>query len=210
MAEMSKNVKEGERILEPTRRPDGTLRKPIRIRAGYTPQDEVVTYKSKGSLMKKEIESLGPPGYGPDPTPKPKTKSAKKNERKKEKKLHATAEKGISSEEGSSSNVNKEESVFVATPNNGSQSVNVLVSGLDALNVSSNKDVSPSLGEAPNPRTAEEETEKRIRALKKKIRLTEAQQQKTAPRDWKPEQLEKFSKMEEWRQELKALEDKKA
>lgn len=51
MAELSKNLKEGERILEPTRRPDGTLRKPIRIRAGYVPQDEVVIYKSKGSLV---------------------------------------------------------------------------------------------------------------------------------------------------------------
>ncbi|KAJ4879168.1 partner of Y14-MAGO [Raphanus sativus] len=193
MAELSKNLKEGERILEPTRRPDGTLRKPIRIRAGHVPEDEVVIYQSKGSLMKKEMASLGPPGYEPDPTPKPKTKAAKRNERKKEKRLQAAAEKGNISEDGSS-NLDKEE----AAPSNGTQSVNVLVSGLDALN----------LGEARNPGTAGEDTEKRIRALKKKIRLTEAQQQKTAPKDLKPEQLEKFSKLEEWRQELKALEDK--
>ena len=51
MAELSKNLKEGERIVEPSRRPDGTLRKPIRIRAGYVPQDEVVIYQSKGSLV---------------------------------------------------------------------------------------------------------------------------------------------------------------
>ena len=43
--------KEGERILAPTRRPDGTLRKPIRIRAGYVPQDEVAIYQSKGALV---------------------------------------------------------------------------------------------------------------------------------------------------------------
>lgn len=43
--------KEGERILAPTRRPDGTLRKPIRIRAGYVPQDEVAIYQSKGSRV---------------------------------------------------------------------------------------------------------------------------------------------------------------
>ncbi|CAF1924924.1 unnamed protein product [Brassica oleracea var. botrytis] len=212
MAELSKNLKEGERIVEPSRRPDGTLRKPIRIRAGYVPQDEVVIYQSKGSLMKKELASQGPPGYEPDPTPKPKTKAAKKNERKKEKRLQAALQKGTSSEDGSaSSNVDKEEAVPVVTPSNGSQSVNVLVSGLNALDVSSNKDVASSdLGEAPNPGTTREETEKRIRALKKKIRLTEAQQQKTAPKDLKPEQLEKFSKLEEWRLELKALEDKEA
>ncbi|CAA7060795.1 unnamed protein product [Microthlaspi erraticum] len=195
MAELSKSLKEGERILEPTRRPDGTLRKPIKIRAGYVPQDEVVKYQSKGALIKKQMESLGPPGYEPEPAPapKPKSKGAKRNERRKEKRLQAT-EKGNSSEDGLASNVDKEDAVSIVTPSNGSQSVNVLVSGLEALDVSSNNAV--------------EDTEKRIRALKKKIRLTEAQQQKTAPRDLKPEQLEKFSKLEEWRQELKALEDK--
>ncbi|XP_010458536.1 PREDICTED: partner of Y14 and mago [Camelina sativa] len=207
MAELSKNLKEGERILEPTRRPDGTLRKPIRIRAGYVPQDEVVKYQSKGSLMKKEMDLLGPPGYEPDPAPKPKTKSAKRNERKKEKRLQATAEKGNSSEDGSASNVDKEEAVSIETSNNGSQSMNVLASQMEALDVSSNNAVP---GDAPSSETTGEDVEKRIRALKKKIRLTEAQQQKTAPRDLKPEQLEKFSKLEEWRQELKALEDKEA
>ena len=50
-AEVGKTLKEGERILGPTRRPDGTLRKPIRIRAGYVPQDEVAIYQSKGALV---------------------------------------------------------------------------------------------------------------------------------------------------------------
>lgn len=41
------------------------------------------------------------------------------------------------------------------------------------------------------------------------IRLAEAQQQKTQQKDSKPEQLEKLTKLEGWRQELKLLEDKK-
>lgn len=50
-AELGKTLKEGERILAPTRRPDGSFRKAIRIRAGYTPQDEVAIYQSKGALV---------------------------------------------------------------------------------------------------------------------------------------------------------------
>lgn len=51
MAMEERALKEGERILAPTRRPDGTLRKPVRIRAGFTPQDEVPVYQSKGSQV---------------------------------------------------------------------------------------------------------------------------------------------------------------
>jgi partner of Y14 and mago protein len=41
------------------------------------------------------------------------------------------------------------------------------------------------------------------------IRLAEAQQQKTHQQDSKPEQLDKLTKLEGWRKELKLLEDKK-
>jgi hypothetical protein len=46
-----KQNQQGERILAPTRRPDGTLRKQVRIRAGYTPQDEVAIYQPKPALV---------------------------------------------------------------------------------------------------------------------------------------------------------------
>lgn len=42
------------------------------------------------------------------------------------------------------------------------------------------------------------------------IRLTEALQQKPTEQDLKPEQLDKLAKLEDWRKELKLLEDKKA
>lgn len=58
MSDLKKTLKEGERILAPTRRPDGTLRKAIRIRAGYTPQEEVAIYQSKGALVRNSDSSL--------------------------------------------------------------------------------------------------------------------------------------------------------
>ncbi|KAL8222725.1 hypothetical protein R6Q57_020124 [Mikania cordata] len=195
-AELTKTLKEGERVLAPTRRPDGTLRKPIRIRAGYVPQDEVAIYKSKGALLKQEMELLEtvPPGYDPevDVVCKPKSKSAKRNERKKEKRSQASLDKG-KSEVSSIDDVDRALEPFES-----------VVSQMNEITISSV--ASPPL----NLETGDHvpDIDKRIRALKKKIRLTEGQQQKT--NDLKPEQLEKVAKLDDWRQELKLLEDKKA
>ncbi|KAL6176484.1 hypothetical protein ACLB2K_053117 [Fragaria x ananassa] len=214
--EIDKSLKEGERILAPTRRPDGTLRKPIRIRAGYVPQEEVALYQSKGALWKKEMSSqAGPPGFD-DSTPvvadaKPKTKSVKRNERKKEKRLQAALEKEKTSEEAESGDT-KEEKPPAQGVGHASTSVQSLTSQMNELGVSSNSAlVTPSSDstEDSNLGAPVQDIDKKIRALKKKIRLAEAQQQKTQQKDSKPEQLEKLTKLEGWRQELKLLEDKK-
>ncbi|KAF5448588.1 hypothetical protein F2P56_029105 [Juglans regia] len=211
--ELSKNLKEGERILAPTRRPDGTLRKPIRIRAGYVPQEEVAIYQSKGTLWKKEMSSqVGPPGYDPELDTKPKTKSVKRNERKKEKRLQAALEKGKHLEQTVDGEIIKEEPLPVEDLGTGLESVKQLTSQMNELAVSTNATViSPPLDstEESNSGNPVQDIDKRIRALKKKIRLTEAQQQKSA-QDVKPEQVEKWTKLEGWRKELKLLEDKKA
>ncbi|KAH1050952.1 hypothetical protein AAZX31_08G125800 [Glycine max] len=178
IAELSKSLKEGERLVGPTRRPDGTLRKPIRIRAGYTPQDEVAIYQPKGAL---EMGSAGPPGYEPDADSKPKTKSVKRNERKKEKRIQAALE--------------KEKNVSEVEDSGKQESLEALTSQVNRLAVQ----------DSPQA----QDIDKRIRALKKKIRLTEALEQKSAEQDLKPEQLEKLAKLEDWRRELKLLEDEK-
>ncbi|KAJ8529828.1 hypothetical protein K7X08_036663 [Anisodus acutangulus] len=201
-AELSKTLKEGERLLAPTRRPDGTLRKPIRIRAGYVPQDEVAIYQSKGALWKKEMASIQdvPPGYDPVMDEKPKSKAAKRNERKKEKRQQAK-DKNPENDEVSSA----ENSV------DGPDQVESVMSQINNLAISANPVVPPSNStESSAMGDSVQDIDKKVRALKKKIRLTEAQQQKTEEKDMKPEQLEKVAKLESWRKELKLLEDKKA
>ncbi|KAI3707867.1 hypothetical protein L2E82_36758 [Cichorium intybus] len=199
-AQLSKTLKEGERILAPTRRPDGTLRKPIRIRAGYVPQDEVAIYKSKGALLKKEMESLEtvPPGYDPelDVVSKPKSKAAKRNERKKEKRLQASIDKG-KSEASSTDGVDQ-----------ALEPLESIVSQINDITISVS---TPPLNSTDSSGTGDHvpDIDKKIRAIKKKIRLTEGQQQKTG-NDLKPEQQEKVAKLDDWRKELKLLEDKKA
>ncbi|MED6119528.1 hypothetical protein PIB30_012719 [Stylosanthes scabra] len=211
VSELSKTLKEGERILAPTRRPDGTLRKPIRIRAGYTPQEEVAIYQPKAALLKKEMASQsGPPGYDPDlDNSKPKTKSVKRNERKKEKRLQAALEK----EKTLELNVPEDDTKLEAVKDDlAPESVQSLTSRINELAVSGSSSIASPVADSMDGLDSagcSQDIDKKIRALKKKIRQTETLQEKTAVKDMKPEQLEKLAKLEDWRNELKLLEDKK-
>ncbi|KAK4758395.1 hypothetical protein SAY87_019696 [Trapa incisa] len=203
MEELRKTLKDGEKILAPTRRPDGTLRKPIRIRAGYVPQEEVAIYQSKGALWKKEMATQeGPPGYEPESEAKPKTKSAKRNARKKEKRLQAALEKDKSSEpvEDIDTKVGEDEVLESLTTRINELTVCSDPAGCMPPSESTHGATSGGSGQ---------DIDKRIRALKKKIRIADAQLQKTA-QDAKPEQVDKLSKLEGWREELELLEKEKA
>lgn len=196
--------KEGERILGPTRRPDGTLRKPVRIRAGYTPQDEVAIYQSKGTLMRKAAESHVTPGYDPALDAKLKTKSAKRNERKKEKKLQAalaTEDKGKNLEEA----VERIAEEASAALHDRQDAVESVTEGINNLSVSLSKE---TLESSKTEDCSGTDIDKRIRALKKKIRLAEGQL-KGEQLNMKSEQIEKMTKIGGWHEELKLLEDKR-
>ncbi|GAB2219945.1 hypothetical protein Droror1_Dr00007586 [Drosera rotundifolia] len=214
--QLGKTLKEGERILAPTRRPDGTLRKPIRIRAGYVPQEEVEIYQSKGALWRKEMEAqAGPPGFDGDVVDvKPKSKSVKRNERKKEKRFQAALEKTTSTSSDTVLNEgNKVEEQHHDDLSQKSESAELPTTQLCKLSLSADaSDATPVVDSVDGPCTenSEVDIDKKIRALKKKIRLAEALQQKTSAKNMNPEQLDKVGKLESWRGELKLLEDKKA
>lgn len=42
---------QGERVIMGSRRPDGTFRKDIKVRAGYVPQDEQPVYVPRGAVV---------------------------------------------------------------------------------------------------------------------------------------------------------------
>ncbi|KAA3482207.1 partner of Y14 and mago-like isoform X2 [Gossypium australe] len=162
---------------------------------------------------KKEMASqVGPPGYDPPTDTKLKTKSAKRNERKKEKRVQAALEKGKNLEAVADDEI-KGDGLTEEDLDHGSESIKSLTSQMTDLAVSQNPVSTSPLSnsvDASDAVTPAQDLDKKIRALKKKIRLVEAQQQKTPQQDMKPEQLEKLAKLEGWREELKLLEDKKA
>lgn len=190
MAMEERALKEGERILAPTRRPDGTLRKPVRIRAGFTPQDEVPVYQSKGSQFRSGMAQV-PPGFDPAEfaASKAKTKAAKKNEKRKEKKQQRSA--GVSSCEPGG---------VAGDGDGGHGAAEVVAEQLEAMTIAA-------------PSSAEQQVvgsldvDKRIRALKKKIRLGETAQASMSKEGGRTaEQMEKLSKLNDWRMELQDLE----
>ncbi|KAK0490956.1 hypothetical protein IW261DRAFT_1556121 [Armillaria novae-zelandiae] len=83
-----------ERVIPESRRPDGTIRKQIKIRPGFTPQEDVRRFR--GTKQAQMDASALPKGHivGWTPPPststsgagdKPLSKSAKKNAKRKEK-----------------------------------------------------------------------------------------------------------------------------
>jgi len=74
----------GDRHIPASVRPDGTLRKEIRVRPGYRPPEDVEVYKNRTA---EHFKARGVPGaeYTDAPKPKPAAKPSKLKAEKKEK-----------------------------------------------------------------------------------------------------------------------------
>ncbi|KIY73671.1 hypothetical protein CYLTODRAFT_190731 [Cylindrobasidium torrendii FP15055 ss-10] len=81
-----------QRVIPESRRPDGSVRKELKVRPGFTPQEDVQRFRGtrqaqadSRKLPPGHVVGWTPPPQGSDPT-KPMSKSQKKNAKRKEKK----------------------------------------------------------------------------------------------------------------------------
>ncbi|THH33783.1 hypothetical protein EUX98_g422 [Antrodiella citrinella] len=88
-----------ERVIPESRRPDGSLRKQIKIRPGFTPQEDVSRFRGTKqaqmdahTLPKGHVIGWTPPPTTSASTSSAKSKSAKKNEKRKEKRKEKAEE----------------------------------------------------------------------------------------------------------------------
>ncbi|KAK4698845.1 partner of Y14 and mago, partial [Phenoliferia sp. Uapishka_3] len=157
--------KDGTRVVQGSRRPDGTFRKELKIRPGFTPEEDVTRYRTTRAAeadaraaVKGRVVGLAPSAVQAAVSGMGMSKAQKKNLKRKEKKREDGAEEVESSDE------------------EGGEKAKEVADDWDSEGEEApvaKKEPTPPPPPPPAPAPVIEES-KRVKALKKKLRQAES------------------------------------
>ncbi|XP_015187475.1 PREDICTED: partner of Y14 and mago [Polistes dominula] len=197
---------QGGTFIPASQRPDGTWRKPRRVKDGYIPQEEVPLYESKGKQFIKN-KPIYPVGASPEFIAQHKAKQEA---------LAAKAAKSAASVQPKPENKKKKRK-------SKNKNTEIIIEELSKTTISQAKvenKVVVALSNEVNKKTDQQQqqqqttvvdTEKRIKGLRKKIREIESLEEKIKSgllKNPEKEILEKMRRKNEIINEIKTLEDK--
>ncbi|GAA5872681.1 hypothetical protein JCM1840_004486 [Sporobolomyces johnsonii] len=216
---------DGDRVVAASRRPDGTFRKALKIRPGFTPQEDVSLFRPQRQLEADAHRAAkgAVPGLKPNPLLQAalsgmgggqSTKAQRKNAKRKEKRDEDKGAASTSTSARGQGKDEREEDVPDAWDADDALSPPTAEAPTAPPSSSSSSGPTPSSSSAPAPSTPApasadpdpEETAKRIRALRKKLKQAQQLRERQAAGLYlPPAEKDKVDKMQSLEDELAQL-----